>query len=119
MLVYTGKLNYDSYARNEIITVIFGGEATTVNEPVVATWQWTENAAGEKKANSPSFGSLNEVKYVSYAEREVTFFKKEAEQTYYWFQGRVTSSGLTLNMYNRAGDLCVENITLKPTYPFA
>ncbi|KAE8376393.1 hypothetical protein BDV26DRAFT_265650 [Aspergillus bertholletiae] len=119
MLVYTGKLNYGSYAQDEIITVIFGGNSATMDEPVVATWQWTENAAGETKANSLHVGSLNGLRNLSNGEREIEFLQNQAEESYYWFRGRVTSSGLILAMYNQADELCIDNITLQRTYPSA
>ncbi|KNG82460.1 hypothetical protein ANOM_009272 [Aspergillus nomiae NRRL 13137] len=115
MRVYTGKINYGSYAQDEIINVIFGEDCETMNEPVTATWQWTRNAAGERKANSIHVGTLNGLKHRNEGETEIEFLQNQALDSYYWFQGRVTESDLVLTMYNERDEFCVDNITLERT----
>ncbi|KAE8397789.1 hypothetical protein BDV37DRAFT_264880 [Aspergillus pseudonomiae] len=116
MLVYTGKINYGSYAQDEIITVIFGENSATMDEPVIATWQWTQNAAGERKANSIHIGTLNGLRNLNTGERQIEFLQNQASESYYWFKGQVTESGLTLTMFNERDEFCVDNITLERTY---
>ncbi|KAB8210312.1 hypothetical protein BDV34DRAFT_220904 [Aspergillus parasiticus] len=116
MLVYTGKINYENYAQDELITVIFEQDSDTMDESVVAIWQWTENYAGERKANSIHVGSLNGIRKLGSGEREIEFLQNQAEESYYWFRGNQTSEDLTLTMYNERNEFCVDNIYLELTY---
>lgn len=84
MLVYTGKINYANYARDELITVIFEEDSSTMDESVVAIWQWTQNDAGVRKANSIHVGSLNGIKKLGNGAREIEFLQNQAKESYYW-----------------------------------
>ncbi|KAE8133637.1 hypothetical protein BDV38DRAFT_257805 [Aspergillus pseudotamarii] len=117
MLVYTGKINYESYCQDEIITVIFDEDTESIDGPVVATWQWTQDAYGKKKANSIHVGTLNGLRKLNTGEKEIEFLQNQAQESYYWFKGRVVESTLTLDMYNERNEFCVGNITLECTDP--
>lgn len=79
-----GKLNYEPYANNEIFTVIFRGDITTLDEPVITINQWTKDAKGEEKANSFGSGTLDRVRQVRPGVKEIEFFKSEKDSTWYW-----------------------------------
>lgn len=84
MRVYTGKINYENYAQNEIINVVFKEDGETIDEPVVAAWQWTQDAYGERKANSIHVGTLNGLRKLNTGEMEIEFLQNQATESYYW-----------------------------------
>jgi hypothetical protein len=52
MFIYSGKINYQSYAQNECATVVFPA-GFGLNDPVSAHWQWsTEPDTSAVKKNA-------------------------------------------------------------------
>ncbi|KAG7086110.1 hypothetical protein E1B28_003624 [Marasmius oreades] len=99
MFTFNGKLNWFKYAVNETITVVFPA-GFAVNDPVCAFWQWTEDAAGNKKANTTQLGFINSVTTKT-GEYQVSF-----AFDYYSFEATVAgdSSTITATMFNPKGD---------------
>ncbi|KAE8367063.1 hypothetical protein BDV27DRAFT_155299 [Aspergillus caelatus] len=64
-------------------------------------------------------GTLNGFKRKNTGEVEIEFLQNQAAESYYWFQGTVTESGLTLDMYNERNEFCVGNIELERTFSSA
>ncbi|THC93978.1 hypothetical protein EYZ11_006555 [Aspergillus tanneri] len=83
MFLYLGRLNYEKYAVNELISVIFPGEVALNGEPAIAIWEWTTDAEGEQKSLSMRMGKIDSVRAASPGKTEIEFLK----DSYYWFKG--------------------------------
>ncbi|KAJ5966669.1 hypothetical protein N7501_002917 [Penicillium viridicatum] len=84
MFVYVGKLNYHPYAKDEIISIIFNGDITTVDESVISINQWTKAADGKEKKNAFRSGTLTRVKQLRPGLKEIVFFDHDKAESYYW-----------------------------------
>lgn len=51
MYIYNGKLDYDTYAKNECITLVFP-VAFALHDPVCAHWQWSTDGRGDPQVNT-------------------------------------------------------------------
>ncbi|PIL37650.1 hypothetical protein GSI_01344 [Ganoderma sinense ZZ0214-1] len=60
MFIYNGKFNWLDYASDETITVVFPS-GFTLNDPVSAYWQWSEDAQGHKKADVANSGVIQSI----------------------------------------------------------
>ncbi|TBU44481.1 hypothetical protein BD309DRAFT_30343 [Dichomitus squalens] len=60
MFIYNGKFTYYRYALDETITFVFP-VGFALNDPVNAYWQWTVDAKGNQKPNTPRSGIISSV----------------------------------------------------------
>ncbi|EJF63184.1 hypothetical protein DICSQDRAFT_168065 [Dichomitus squalens LYAD-421 SS1] len=60
MFIYNGKFTYYRYALDETITFVFP-VGFALNDPVNAYWQWTVDAKGNQKPNTPRSGISSSV----------------------------------------------------------
>jgi len=112
MPVYTGKLNYSTYASNEnIIVDLPDGWVTHGRARVWSTW--TKDAGGVEK--SLAFGPA----LTAYVLRDVNddatkFVIRDLDnKNYYWFTGTRNGDSIILSLLNAKGDICQSNIALK------
>ncbi|KAL4986043.1 hypothetical protein BDW68DRAFT_179132 [Aspergillus falconensis] len=115
MLIYLGKLNYSPYAANEIFSVTFP-ENVKSGDRVVVIHQWTKDAAGVERKNSFAEGTINKAVDIRQGVKEIEFFEKEKDKTYYWYKGTISGDTVTLIMMNKKGEECAKNIKLELAY---
>jgi hypothetical protein len=58
MYIYTGKVNFSKYAKNEPFILVFA-EGVDFGEPTAVYWQWTIDAQGSHNFNKESIGCVN------------------------------------------------------------
>jgi len=94
MFVYRGKLNYESYAVNEGITIVFSA-GFGLGQPVSVIWQWTVDQNGIGNANASLNGIVDEV---SLDEKTIGLCLDQE----YRFEGTIGPGfeSLTLTMHN-------------------
>lgn len=91
MYVYRGVLNYDSYAKNEWITVI-APTAFDIGEPILAYWQWTKDANGVEKSPADHHGSIDVLEAKGSARKiGITF-------GYYRYDGELSANKKTMSV---------------------
>ena len=83
MYIYLGKLNYSPYAENEIFSVTFR-ENAKCGDKVVVIHQWTKDDSGQQKKNSFAEGTINKAVEIRQGVKEIEFFERERDETYYW-----------------------------------
>ncbi|KAI9764509.1 MAG: hypothetical protein M1839_005889 [Geoglossum umbratile] len=92
--IYSGKLNYYSFASNEMITVIIPA-SYGFKVPIVAVWQWTKDAEGaSNKTRIQTQDAIDDIQGNS-----MTFFKAN----YYQFSGTESGKDLKLKMTGKDG----------------
>ncbi|KAH6916876.1 hypothetical protein BKA70DRAFT_315572 [Coprinopsis sp. MPI-PUGE-AT-0042] len=99
MFIFSGKLDWYSYAVNENITIVVPA-GFALNDPIYAYWQWTVDSGGNHKANTSQSGTIQAV--TSTANKSQISFSFG----YYSFDAIVASdySTLVATMRNPKGD---------------
>lgn len=91
--IFTGKLDWLEYSKNEMVTLVIPGEVATGGS-VILNHQWTEDAAGNVKANHTVSADLNVVRDdVSFSDGYYT----------YSFPAPKIGDDLVLSMTNPSG----------------
>jgi hypothetical protein len=107
--VYRGKLNWENYAVNEGITIVFS-TGFSLGQAVSVFWQWTLNRDGISNANASSTGIIDEISL----DRKTIGFCFDQD---YKFEGLIGPGfeSLTLTMQNVSDG---RSTTLKLTLNF-
>ncbi|KAJ7769330.1 hypothetical protein B0H16DRAFT_1673425 [Mycena metata] len=58
--VFTGKLNWFEFSKNEMVTLVIPGEVAN-GAPVILSYQWTKDGVGKPKVNHTVIGTLSNV----------------------------------------------------------
>ncbi|KAJ6477018.1 hypothetical protein C8R45DRAFT_1158258 [Mycena sanguinolenta] len=98
--VFTGKLHWFEYSQNEMVTLVIPGEVAN-GEPVILIHQWTEDAAGNPKANHTVSGTLRTVDVRSNGDLSATF--DDGEYYRFDFMLRKSYNDVVLSMTNPSG----------------
>ena len=105
--VYTGKLDWFQYAQNEMVTLILPS-GLGLNAPVTLIYQWTQNAAGTKKAPYAINSSLRDYTVDQDGTVKARFkeYDSSGQVGYYNFSVEIPADGQVVNlrMSNPAGD---------------
>lgn len=99
-LVYTGKLDWLTYAQNEMITLVVPSPSFTDGNTVCVYWEWTVDTAGHEKANRDLVAPME----IS-SESEDGVKQLVIAEDYYRFDGEVNGNRdvVTLTMSNPDG----------------
>lgn len=93
VVIFRGKLDYYSYAKDEGITVIFP-QGVQAGNTALAYWQWTVDSQGNLKPNTNYQGIIDIIKIEASDSRVVGF----TDRNYYRFDGELSKDGLTLKL---------------------
>ncbi|KAL7276572.1 hypothetical protein RUND412_000414 [Rhizina undulata] len=107
-LIYTGKLNWHDYAKDEMITLVAPAGLDHEGLPVCLYHQWTKNAKGEEKVNRGFNTTVSGVE--TWSDGEI---KAQFDDGYYKFKIDFPSSRkpLTLGMTTTSDDHNIVNYT--------
>jgi hypothetical protein len=111
MYVYTGKLNWGTYAINESFVLVF---PTTFKrgEPVYGLWQWSVNSNGVKKANHSDAGYIDTISMKPNGPLNLAGSFDE----YYRFEAIVGAESKTMIVKMKTPSNYEQTTTLKLTY---
>ncbi|KAI0647978.1 hypothetical protein C8Q79DRAFT_542574 [Trametes meyenii] len=101
MYIFNGKFNWSEYAKNENITIVVPA-SFSLNDPICAYWQWTDDGEGHKKANKSQAGVISSV-----ADSVGVYRVGFTFESYYHFDATFSDdfSSLTLTMSSPEGNL--------------
>lgn len=107
--VYTGKLRFEPYATNTIITVVVPDSIAT-NHPCLVYWQWAVTNSGQKNQNVAYNGQ-----FTALASPTVEIRGPSASDPFYWFKWDFVANSLQL--MNKADVACGLPVELTLVYP--
>lgn len=107
VVIYCGKITYESYAPSTIITVV-APDGIRDGKPCLIYWQWAVTDAGKANWNKEFTGTFTEMVYP-------VVECKDSSDIHNWFTWNLRTN--TMQLMNRLGNKAGQPIMLEKVYP--